>query len=141
MKTKLFILSCITIAMASCGSPEESANSTATETSSNTATTDTVAQVTAPPAATAPPADMPGEKLIAKSDCIGCHNKDTKIVGPAYVSIAARYEANDENIEMLSGKIINGGTGVWGNIPMTPHPSISKEDAIEMAKYILSLKK
>ena len=83
----------------------------------------------------------PGEALIKKSDCLACHNVSQKIVGPAYKNVAAKYAATEENIELLADKIINGGSGVWGAIPMSPHPSISKADAKEMVKYILSLKK
>lgn len=82
-----------------------------------------------------------GEKLISKSDCIGCHNKDKKVVGPSYVDIANKYAANDKNINYLSGKIIKGGSGVWGTLPMGAHASLTKDDAKSMVKYILSLKK
>lgn len=82
-----------------------------------------------------------GEKLIAKSDCIGCHNKDKKVVGPSYVDIANKYAANDKNINYLSGKIIKGGSGIWGTLPMGAHASLTKNDAKSMVKYILSLKK
>lgn len=87
------------------------------------------------------PAMEPGELLIVKSDCIGCHNKENKIIGPSYVAIAAKYPNTAENISYLAGKIVNGGKGVWGNIPMTPHPKVSTADAEEMVRYILSLKK
>jgi cytochrome c len=82
-----------------------------------------------------------GEKLIAKSDCIGCHNKDKKIVGPAYLDIAKKYPSNAKNIDYLVGKVIAGGSGVWGTIPMLAHPTYKKEDIKTMVKYILSLKK
>ncbi|HEY1009064.1 MAG: c-type cytochrome [Daejeonella sp.] len=82
-----------------------------------------------------------GEELINKSDCLTCHKVDVKLLGPAYQDVAAKYAATDENIKMLAGKIINGGSGNWGDIPMAPHPSISEADATEMVKYILSLKK
>jgi cytochrome c len=83
----------------------------------------------------------PGEKLINKNDCLGCHNKTNKIIGPAYVEIAKKYPANEKNINMLADKIIKGGTGVWGNMPMTAHATLKKDDAKLMVKYILSLKK
>lgn len=82
-----------------------------------------------------------GEKLIAKSDCIGCHKIDKKLIGPSYLEIAKKYPLNDKNVAYLSGKIIKGGSGVWGAVPMSAHGSIKKEDAKSMAKYILSLKK
>ncbi|MDP3468868.1 MAG: c-type cytochrome [Daejeonella sp.] len=81
-----------------------------------------------------------GEQLISSSDCLTCHKVDTKIVGPSYVDVANKYEASEANIEMLAGKIINGGLGVWGEIPMAPHTALSTDDAKEMVKYILSLK-
>lgn len=82
-----------------------------------------------------------GMKLISLSDCLSCHNENTRIVGPSYAEVAEKYEFNDKNVDYLAGKIITGGKGVWGEIPMTPHPNISKEDASEMARYVLSLKK
>ncbi|WP_230383765.1 c-type cytochrome [Pedobacter endophyticus] len=82
-----------------------------------------------------------GEKLINKSDCIGCHNKVNKIIGPAYMDIAKKYPATEKNINYLSDKIIKGGSGVWGTMPMTAHATLKKDDAKLMVKYILSLKK
>ncbi|WP_338644549.1 c-type cytochrome [Flavobacterium sp. KS-LB2] len=82
-----------------------------------------------------------GEKLIAKSDCVGCHKLDKKLIGPSYMDIAKKYPSNDKNVAYLSGKIIKGGSGVWGTIPMAAHASLKKDDAKSMAKYILSLKK
>ncbi|MEJ7778839.1 MAG: c-type cytochrome [Daejeonella sp.] len=82
-----------------------------------------------------------GEELIKQSDCLTCHKVDVKIIGPAYQEVAAKYPPTTENIDMLAGKVIKGGAGVWGDIPMAPHPSISNDDAKEMVKYILSLKK
>lgn len=82
-----------------------------------------------------------GISLISYSDCLSCHNVDEKIVGPSYEAVAEKYEFNDKNVDYLAGKIITGGKGVWGQVPMTPHPDLSKEDAREMAKYILSLRK
>jgi cytochrome c len=82
-----------------------------------------------------------GELLIAKSDCIGCHHKVNKLIGPSYTEIAKKYPKTDKSQTYLAGKIIKGGSGVWGKIPMTPHPKISQADAKLMAKYILSLKK
>jgi cytochrome c len=82
-----------------------------------------------------------GEELIQKSDCLTCHRVDVKLLGPSYQDVAAKYPATAENIEMLAGKIIKGGAGNWGDIPMTPHPSISENDAKKMVEYILSLKK
>lgn len=98
--------------------------------------TDTAAKADAAPAA--PVGD--GKALIAKSDCLTCHQEATKVIGPSYKDVAAKYEATDANVKMLAGKIIAGGSGVWGQIPMTAHPQVSQGDAETMVRYILSLK-
>ncbi|WP_295128343.1 c-type cytochrome [uncultured Chitinophaga sp.] len=90
------------------------------------------------PAAPATPTVSKGETLIASKDCLTCHKVDLKLVGPAYIDVAKKYPATEENIAMLADKIIKGGTGNWGEVPMTPHPDVPLEDAKEMAKYILS---
>jgi cytochrome c len=81
-----------------------------------------------------------GGDLVAKSDCLTCHRVSEKLVGPPYQAVAERYQASAEVIDTLSDKIIKGGGGRWGPVPMTPHPQISKEDAKTMVKYVLSLK-
>ncbi|WP_187261067.1 c-type cytochrome [Pontibacter beigongshangensis] len=90
----------------------------------------------------AAPADnyKQGAKLISQSDCLACHQEKTKVVGPSYTEVAKKYDFNDKNVDYLAGKIITGGKGVWGEIPMTPHPDLKEEDAKEMARYILSLR-
>ena len=81
-----------------------------------------------------------GAKLVAGSDCTGCHQNDVKLVGPAYTAVAEKYPDTVANIAMLASKIINGGKGNWGEVPMAAHPGLSVADAKDMAKYILSLK-
>ncbi|PSR55690.1 cytochrome c class I [Adhaeribacter arboris] len=81
-----------------------------------------------------------GKALLAKSDCLACHKVDQKVVGPAYQDVAKKYEANDKNITYLTNKIIKGGAGVWGDVPMSPHPTLPPADAKAMAQYILSLR-
>lgn len=104
------------------------------------------AKATAP--AAAPVSDLSsnpdyqkGVELIAKSDCLTCHKVSDKLTGPAYKDVAAKYANTDENINLLASKVIKGGTGVWGAIPMTPHATLSEADAKQMVKYILLLKK
>ena len=89
---------------------------------------------------TATPAEIAeGKALVAKSDCLACHKIDTKLVGPAYKNIAVKYPAIAENYDQLAHKIIKGGAGVWGQVPMSPHSSLSLNDAKKMTKYILSI--
>ena len=81
-----------------------------------------------------------GKALIAASDCLTCHKEHEKIIGPAYADVAKKYKNTDENVAMLVSKIIAGGQGNWGEIPMSAHPNLSNEDAEAMVKYILTIK-
>lgn len=82
-----------------------------------------------------------GLDLVAKSDCLTCHKINEKATGPAYNEVAKKYAgAADTTIQNLAGKIIKGGAGVWGTVPMTPHPQVAQADAEQMVKYILLLK-
>lgn len=81
-----------------------------------------------------------GKNLMASSDCNTCHRTDSKLVGPAFKDVASKYPASQANITMLAKKVISGGSGHWGDVAMTPHPSVSVNDAEEMVKYVLSLK-
>ncbi len=80
-----------------------------------------------------------GNALMDKSDCKGCHFTDKKSIGPAFVDVAKRYKGDANAVASLSGKIIKGGGGAWGDAVMTAHPQLSASDAGEMVKYILSL--
>lgn len=80
-----------------------------------------------------------GLALIEGADCLTCHKMDAKLVGPSYQEVADKY--TDGDLEMLAGKIIEGGKGNWGEIPMTPHAGMSKENAKKMVEYIMTLKK
>jgi cytochrome c len=82
---------------------------------------------------------LKGKALMDKSDCNACHAVDNKIVGPSFKDIAKKYKSDKAAVAKLSEKIIKGGAGNWGEIPMAPHPQISTADAGEMVKYILSL--
>jgi cytochrome c len=80
-----------------------------------------------------------GKNLIEKNDCKSCHQYDQPSIGPSYEAVAQKYENNETNTELLIGKIINGGSGVWGEHGMSAHPQLSKEDAHKMVSYILSM--
>ena len=80
-----------------------------------------------------------GLVLIEGSDCLTCHKMDTKLVGPSYQEVADKYTEGD--LDMLADKIVNGGKGNWGEIPMSAHAGMSKENAKKMVAYIMTLKK
>ena len=80
-----------------------------------------------------------GQALVDASDCKTCHHATNKIIGPSHTDVAKKYEFTTGNVSYLAGKIMTGGAGVWGEIPMTAHPDMSKADAEKMAMYVLSL--
>lgn len=80
-----------------------------------------------------------GKELLRKSDCLTCHTEDQKMVGPAYKDVAAKYAGQEGAVELLTNKVIHGGSGVWGDTAMVAHPNLSKEDAVKMVTYILSV--
>jgi len=88
------------------------------------------------------PAYEKGLALVAQNDCLTCHKINEPFTGPSYSQVADKYAGADAaKIKEIAEKIIKGGTGVWGSALMTPHASLSPEDAEAMVKYILLLKK
>lgn len=78
---------------------------------------------------------------LAKSkNCLACHSVDAKIVGPAYKDVAAKYAGQKGMVEKLALKIQQGGSGVWGPVPMPPN-QVTPDEAKELATWVLSLKK
>ena len=129
---KLFIILSFGMAVVACNSSGEG-EAKSPEAGSGKAK-DTVA------AAAPAPVDDKGLELIGSNDCTTCHALDKKMIGPAYIDVSKKNEPTEENITMLIGKVKKGGQGVWGSIPMTPHPDLAEADARIMIKYILSLK-
>lgn len=81
-----------------------------------------------------------GRQLVLKSTCIACHKEQEKLVGPSYRDIAERYPITQKTVDSLSKKIREGGSGVWGQIPMSPNPTVTPEEAKAMVMYVMSLK-
>ncbi|MBW8688106.1 c-type cytochrome [Chitinophaga rhizophila] len=125
------------VLLASCGGGNENKTEKKDESAATSETPVDNSMVT-PGAAEA--AASKGAGLIEQKDCKTCHKIDTKLIGPGYKEVAQKYEATEANIDKLADKIIAGGSGNWGEVAMTPHADISKDDAKEMVKYILSLK-
>jgi cytochrome c len=80
-----------------------------------------------------------GKRLIDLSDCKACHAIDKKSIGPAYLDVAKKYRGKSQAVGQLADKVIKGGGGVWGEQAMSAHPQLTKTEATEMVKYILSL--
>ena len=88
--------------------------------------------------ASSPDLTAQGKVLLESNDCKTCHHVTNKIIGPPYTEVAKKYDFTQANVSMLADKIKRGGSGTWGQIPMTPH-DMSKADAEKIAMYVLSL--
>lgn len=80
-------------------------------------------------------------ELAQKRNCMACHAVDKKVVGPSYQDVAAKYAGQKGAAELLATKVIKGGVGAWGQIPMPSNPSVSEADAKVLVAWILAQKK
>jgi len=83
---------------------------------------------------------MADEALAKANNCMACHAVDKKLVGPAYKDVAKKHSNDASKADMLAAKIIKGGSGVYGAIPMPANPKVSEADAKKLATWVLSLK-
>jgi cytochrome c len=77
--------------------------------------------------------------LATKKNCMACHAVDKKVVGPAYKEVAAKYAGDKAAADKLAEKILKGGVGVWGQVPMPPNP-ITADEAKTLANWVLTVK-
>lgn len=77
--------------------------------------------------------------LAQKKNCMACHAVDKKLVGPSYKDVAAKYGGQKDAADKLAQKIMKGGSGVWGAIPMPANPQVSEAEAKQLAQWVLSL--
>ena len=80
------------------------------------------------------------EALAKAKNCFACHNVDKKIVGPTYKEVAKKYAGQKDAEAKLVDKVLKGGKGVWGEVPMPPNATVKPEEAAKLVKWILSLK-
>ena len=78
--------------------------------------------------------------LAQKKNCMACHAVDKKLVGPAFKDVAAKYAGDKDAPAKLTTKVIKGGVGVWGQIPMPANPQVSEAEAKQLAAWVLGLK-
>jgi len=84
-------------------------------------------------------ADAAKAKGLAQTkNCFACHAVDKKLVGPAFQEVAKKYKGNAGAQDTLVKKVINGGGGVWGTIPMPPNP-VKEDEAKTLVEWVLSL--
>ena len=80
-------------------------------------------------------------ELAQKRNCMACHAVDKKVVGPSYQDVAAKYAGQKDAADKLAQKVIRGGVGTWGQIPMPSNPTVSEADAKTLVAWILAQKK
>ena len=78
--------------------------------------------------------------LAQKKACMACHAVDKKLVGPAYKDVAAKYAGQKDAVDKLATKIIKGGSGVWGPVPMPANVQVNEAEAKKLAAWVLTLK-
>jgi cytochrome c len=89
--------------------------------------------------AAAPAAGGDELTLATQSGCMACHQVETKVVGPAYKEVAAKYKGDAAALDMLVAKVKSGGVGTWGQIPMPPNPQVSDDNIRAIVTWVLSL--
>jgi len=79
-------------------------------------------------------------ELAQKKNCMACHAVATKVIGPSYKEVAAKYGGQPDAVAKLSQKVIKGGSGVWGAVPMPANPQVSEAEAKQLVQWILTNK-
>jgi cytochrome c len=78
--------------------------------------------------------------LAQAKNCLACHSVDKKVVGPAYKDVAAKYAGQKDAVDKLAAKILKGGSGVWGPVPMPANTQVNEAEAKKLAAWVMSLK-
>ena len=80
------------------------------------------------------------QALATAKNCMACHAVDKKLVGPSYKDVAKKYAGQKDAVDKLAAKIIKGGSGVWGAIPMPANPQVNEAESKKLTAWVLSLK-
>ena len=78
------------------------------------------------------------QALATSKNCMACHAVDKKLVGPAFKEIAAKYKSDKTALDKLALKVMKGGSGVWGAVPMPANPQVNDAEAKKLVTWILS---
>lgn len=78
--------------------------------------------------------------LASKYGCVACHGVDHAVVGPAWKDVATKYRGQPDAEAHLIQKVRNGGSGVWGAVPMPPNAGPTDAELKELVQFILALK-
>jgi cytochrome c len=80
------------------------------------------------------------QALATAKNCMACHAVDKKLVGPAYKEVAAKYAGQKDAADKLAVKIMKGGSGVWGPVPMPANAQVNEAEAKKLAAWVLTMK-
>ena len=80
------------------------------------------------------------QALATAKNCMACHAVDKKLVGPAYKEVAAKYTGQKDAVDKLAAKIMKGGSGVYGPVPMPANTQVNEAEAKKLAAWVLTLK-
>ena len=80
------------------------------------------------------------QALATAKNCMACHAVDKKLVGPSYKDVAAKYAGDKTAVDKLAAKIIKGGSGVWGPVPMPANAQVNDAEAKKLAAWIMTTK-
>ena len=78
--------------------------------------------------------------LATAKNCMACHAADKKLVGPSYKEVAAKYAGQKDAVDKLAVKIVTGGAGVWGPVPMPANAQVSEAEAKKLAAWVMTQK-
>ena len=78
--------------------------------------------------------------MAQKKNCMACHATDKKVIGPAYKDVAAKYAGQKDAVDKLAQKVMKGGAGVWGAVPMPANPQVTDAEAKQLVQWIMTLK-
>lgn len=85
-------------------------------------------------------AAMANADLAKAKNCMACHAVASKLVGPAYKDVAAKYAGQKDAEDKLVQKVLKGGSGAWGAIPMPANTQVTEAEAHTLVKWVLSQK-
>ena len=80
------------------------------------------------------------QDLAQKKNCMACHAVNQKVIGPSYKEVATKYAGQPEAVAKLVPKVLKGGSGVWGAVPMPANPQVNEAEAKQLAAWVLTLK-
>lgn len=79
-------------------------------------------------------------QLATAKNCMACHAADKKLVGPSYKDVAAKYAGQTDAAAKLEAKVLKGGAGVWGPVPMPANAQVTPAEAKQLVAWILAQK-